>query len=280
MTAFSSEWLKLREAADVKARNREVSNALSARFAQRNAVTVVDLGSGTGSNLRATAPLLPNLQTWTLVDHDSALLDSARRALSAWADTAKPKTDDPAGLTLTKGYATIHVRFLQCNLASDLDTVLSQPVDLVTASALFDLVSADFVRAFAHALADRRAVFYGALTYNGIQRWQPHRPTDSQMTSAFHRHQLGDKGFGPALGPMASAHLADQFRLNGYLVLEGESPWQLSRNDRMLIDELVRGHAMAVAETGAVDIKTIEAWVKVQRTGAETGHTDIYAVPT
>ena len=62
---------------------------------------------------------------------------------------------------------------------------------------------------------------------------------------------MRDKGFGPAAGPMAPSHLADQFRLNGYSVLEGESPWDLGRNDRMLIEELVRGHAMAAGETGS-----------------------------
>ena len=78
---------------------------------------------------------------------------------------------------------------------------------------------------------------------------------------------------------MAASHLSDQFRLNGYLVTEGESPWVLGRNDRMLIEELMRGHAMAAADTGLVDAKTLETWVKVQRSGAEIGHTDTFAAP-
>jgi hypothetical protein len=67
--------------------------------------------------------------------------------------------------------------------------------------------------------------------------------------------------------------------LNGYTVLEGESPWVLGRNDRMLLEELQRGYAMAAAETGLVDAKTIEAWIKVQRNAAEVGHTDTFAAP-
>ena len=47
----------------------------------------------------------------------------------------------------------------------------------------------------------------------------------------------------------------------------------------MLIDELVRGHAVAVTETGAVDEKTVVAWVNVSRTAAFVGHTDMFAVP-
>ncbi len=276
MNTFSPEWLKLREGADARARNSEIAAAVAGRFALRENISVVDLGAGTGSNLRATSALLPNQQSWTLVDRDAALLQAARGALSAWADTAR---DDNGTLHLTKDRATIDVTFKTCDLAHDLETALGPSPGLVTASALFDLVSVAFIRDFGKAVASRRTAFYAVLTYNGVQRWSPHRPADNQMTSAFHTHQMRDKGFGPAAGPVAAAHLADQFRLEGYSVIEGESPWRLERNDRMLIEELSRGHAMAVAETGSVDTKTIESWIKVTRTGADVGHTDIFAVP-
>lgn len=277
MTGFSRDWLRLREPADIAARNHNIASAVSARFALRETVFAVDLGCGTGANLRATCSLLPNNQTWRLVDSDEALLRAARDELSAWADSAE--TAGPH-LHLKKGYATIWVEFACLDLATELDAALAGLPALVTASALFDLTSEAFIRRVARRCADLNAAFYTVLTYNGIQRWSPHRPADNQLTSAFHNHQMRDKGFGPAAGPMAPSHLADQFRLNGYSVLEGESPWNLGRNDRMLIDELVRGHAMAAGETGLVDTKTLETWVKVQRNGAYIGHTDTFATPS
>lgn len=277
MTGFSPEWLALREAADARARNRDVAEALAARFALRETLSVVDLGSGTGANLRATAPLLPARQAWTLTDHDAGLLSTARTRLIAWADT---NTSEGDVLHLTKGHAHIAVSFKICDLARDLDNVIAEGTGLVTASAFFDLVSESYIRRLAKAVAQQRAGFYAVLTYNGVQRWSPHRPADNQMASAFHRHMLRDKGFGVAAGPLAPAHLADQFRLNGYTVLEGDSPWRLERGDRMLIEELIRGHAFAVAETGIVDMKTIEAWVKVARNCADVGHIDTFAMPT
>lgn len=277
MSGFSPEWLTLREGADNRARNSEIASAVEAHFALRSSVRVVDLGCGTGSNLRATSQLLPNDQHWTLVDLDTELLASARMLLRRWADRSE---EDGETLVLHRGAQTIAVSFVAANLAHDVDKVIPVGADLVTASALFDLTSETFIRELARLAAARRAAFYTALTYNGRQRWNPHRPADNEVQSAFHRHQMSDKGFGPAAGPIAPSHLADHFRLFGYVVLEGDSPWVLGRNDRMLIDEMVRGHAFAAAETGVVDIKTIEAWVKVQRTGAETGHTDTFAVPS
>jgi SAM-dependent methyltransferase len=276
MSGFSREWLKLREPADLAARNRDVANAVSARFALRDTISVVDLGCGTGSNLRATASLLPSIQTWTLIDNDAALLEAARNALPAWADEAETRG---TALHLKKAAAQITVEFKTLDLAKGLDEAFEGTPALVTASAFCDLVSETFIRDLARKCAEHRSAFYTVLTYNGLQRWSPHRPGDNQIASAFHRHQLRDKGFGLAAGPMAAMHLADQFKLNGHLVLEGDSPWVLGRGDRMLIDELVHGYATAAAETGTVDAKTIETWVKVQRSGAEIGHTDTFAVP-
>jgi len=276
MSEFSPEWLDLREPADRRARSGDVANAVSARFALRDDVSVLDLGSGTGSNLRATAPLLPHRQRWKLVDHDASLHEVAKTRLAAWADAAEVSDDV---LRLRKDGRDIDVTFTAADLASETESLLAEPLHLVTASAFFDLASENYIRALAKALADRGIAFYATLSYNGQRRWTPHRPADNQMASAFHRHQLRDKGLGVAAGPLASAHLADQFRLNGYSVIEGDSNWRLDRNDRMLIDELVRGHAVAVSDIGGVDAKTIVDWINVSRTGVVVGHTDTFAAP-
>ena len=276
MTGFKADWLALREPADHRARNAGVANAVLGWFTLRDHISVVDLGSGTGSNLRATASLLPHRQVWTLVENDADLNAAARPLLRAWADQSHA---DGEALILTKGQAEITVHFKSLDVAKDPAAAIGASPDLVTAAAMFDLISAAYITRLAHEIASRRAAFYSVLTYNGIERWSPHRPADGQVTAGFLRHQLRDKGFGPASGPMALANLADQFRLNGYTVTEGDSSWQLAANDRLLIEEMLRGHAMAVLENKSVDAKTVENWVKVKRTGAIVGHTDTFAVP-
>lgn len=276
MSDFSAEWLDLREAADARARNSDVANAVSARLALRDEINVLDLGSGTGANLRATAQLLPSRQMWTLVDRDTALLDAARAKLSRWADA---HTADGEALELEKSGRKIRVVFKSADLARDTQALIAEGAQLVTASAFFDLTSESYIRELAKAVVAANAAFYATLVYNGLQKWTPHRPADNQMTAAFQRHQMRDKGFGPAAGPLAGSHLVDQFRINGYLALSGESPWRLDRNDRMLIEELVRGHAVAVGEDRSVDEKTIVTWVNVPRSAAFVGHTDVFAAP-
>jgi SAM-dependent methyltransferase len=273
---FSTDWLDLREAADTRARNSDVADAVAARLALRDELTVLDLGAGTGANLRATSHLLPSRQTWTLADRDTRLLEAARAKLSRWAD--KHSADGDA-LELEKNDRKIRVIFRAADLAQETKALVDEGAQLVTASAFFDLTSENYIRDLSKAVVAAKAAFYATLTYNGLQKWTPHRPADNQMTAAFQRHQMQDKGFGLAAGPLAASHLVDQFRINGYLALSGESPWRLERADRMLIEEVIRGHAVAVAEVGGVDEKTVLGWLNVPRSAAFVGHIDVFAAP-
>jgi hypothetical protein len=79
MTGFSADWLALRAAADADARARDKGLAarLGGYFASCGEVRVLDLGAGTGANMRATAPLIAAPQHWVLADNDAALLARA-----------------------------------------------------------------------------------------------------------------------------------------------------------------------------------------------------------
>jgi SAM-dependent methyltransferase len=278
MSGFSPEWLSLREAADHRSRSEALARAVADRFADRDQIDIVDLGCGTGSNLRCTSRWLENAhQNWTLVDYDARLLAAASEKLSVWADRA---IKDDAGLVLTKGRKTLTVTFRQADLTTELDAALGAAPTLVTASAFFDLCSTSFIETFAAAVALRRATFYTVLTYNGEQRWTPTHMIDEAMAAAFHAHQVTDKGFGASAGPNAPMALQTAFQRAGYLVSEGNSPWQLNGQiDQALIGELVPGFAGAVRETGAVDPSTIDGWLRIARTGAHVGHTDTLALP-
>lgn len=278
MSGFSPDWLALREPADHRARNRDLLAMLRSAFADRDALTVVDLGCGTGSNLRATAPPLPRRQDWRLVDHDAGLLRAARDRLIAWADSAERSGD---GLKLSKGGCDLTVSFMQADLAAGSAAALGGRPDLVTAAALFDLVSLPWADDFARRVAEGNVTFYTALTYNGVETWHPPHRDDADMLAAFHAHQARDKGFGPSAGPGATDVLARAFEARGYSVKTGPSPWRLGETEQALIRELAAGAAQAVRETGQVSEERISAWLRTRSEGASCtiGHTDLLATP-
>lgn len=252
---FSAEWLNLREPADHAARDAGLlQRALAVAGTSR---VIVDLGSGTGSTLRAVASSDQSRATWHLVDHDAGLLAQAVA---------------PEGTELNR-----HVRDLTA-----LDTVPLEGATLVTASALLDLCSADWLRDLAERIVARRLPFYAALSYDGIMHWSQPDAADAEIVAAFNRHQHGDKGFGPALGPDAPAVARGIFEALGYVVIEADSPWRLGPDQAALQRDFLGGVAQAAAEVGA---GSAMAWDgrRVAQIGQSTclvGHSDVLAVPS
>jgi len=276
MGDFSIGWLRLREPVDRRSRNATVATALRVTFASHRKVKVVDIGCGTGANLRATAPLLGPEQDWTLLDNDIALLDTARHTIAAWANEAEPVSD---GLRLVKDGKTIRVQFRRCDIAEDPGGSVPEDANLVMASAFFDLVSPAFIDKLVVAVVRRNAAFYTVLTYDGAQQWLPASPLDARIRRVFNEHQKADKGFGPSAGPGASALLRQAFDAAGYRTEIGDSPWNLGRDDAELMEQLADGVVAAVAETGQVAAAEIAAWRGFARYGVRVGHQDLLAVP-
>ncbi|MGP9822016.1 SAM-dependent methyltransferase [Salinarimonas sp. NSM] len=280
MSGFSPDWLDLREPADHRARDRGLEARLASCLSDRDAVRVVDLGCGLGSNLRGLYRALPRRQSWRLVDHDPALLAGARARLAGWADVVV--ADAPDGLRLEKEGRLLDVAFAPADLASDLDAALGEAPDLVTAAALFDLCGEAFIVRFARAVAARRALFHTVLTYDGRETWEPSHPLDDAFRAAFVSHQGEDKGFGVAAGPAATRRLASAFAGEGYATHLGASPWRLAApGDAALIRALAEGQASAVAETGRLTPAEVEAWrtARLAATAATIGHADLFCRP-
>jgi SAM-dependent methyltransferase len=265
MKPFSAHWLAAREWHDARARNPAVLDALATAVADLSSIVVVDLGCGTGSTLRAIAPRLPARQHWHLVDNDLGLLELAGRF------------EPPSGTTITTKAV---------DLVRDLEAVLDGPVDLVTASALFDLVSDEWLDRFVLETAARRLPVYIALTHDDSIGLDPSDSLDAAVTSAIFRHQCGDKGFGPALGPRAAEGAIARFERAGYRVVSGRSDWRLQPADREMQTAVLDVWAGAASEDRALPLAEVVAWlarrrdlVAAGRSALRLGHVDFLAVP-
>jgi SAM-dependent methyltransferase len=277
--SFSAEWLALREPVDHASVAPDLRAALASRFAGEASIDVVDLGCGAGSNLRGSFDILPDRQSWTLIDHDPALLAAARARLSAWADAAEAEGE---GLRLRKGGKSLTVAFRTADLSAGYPDTLFGNAALVTAAALFDIVSEANIAALAESLGRLRRVFYTVLTYDGVAEWQPTHDQDAAVRQAFNAHQATDKGFGPAAGPRATQALADAFAARRYRVSLSPSPWIVRKEHDALRRELDTGFAGAAREMG-LDPTLVDGWLAHRLAGAHrvtiVGHQDLLAIP-
>jgi SAM-dependent methyltransferase len=263
MSGFSAQWLTLREAYDRPARSQTVLDALAAAFGGAPAIAVTDLGCGTGSTLRAITGLLPSRQEWRLVDNDETLL-----ALAAAAA--------PGGSQVTT---------LAVDIARHLEEAIGDP-DLVAMSALLDLVSEAWLDDLVAAQVRSQRPLYAALSYDGAVVLTPTSRHDTGVIAAVNRHQLTDKGFGPALGPRAAGIAPESLRRNGFAVVEGRSDWTLGTDAHDIQRELLAGWAAAAGEIG-IDAAIIDAWltersdhIAAGRSQMRVGHVDFFSKPT
>jgi hypothetical protein len=285
--SFSAAWLELREPFDAAARAASLVAALKRHVAAGTSdapLAVVDLGAGAGSNLRYLAPLLGGVQRWRLVDRDAQLLEAALTATHAWADAR--------GAEVRRSGSSLDVRAADFACGVECERVdlmnlagLELPAGgLVTAAALLDLVSHDWLEALARRCRTARAAVLLALTYDGRTTAKPAEPEDPVVLAMFNRHQLFDKGFGPALGMRAADAAEAAFEAHGYELRVATSDWQISSQDHALQLALLDGWLAAALEIAPESRAALTSWherrrahVLASRSELRVGHVDLAA---
>ncbi len=344
---FSASWLQLREPFDTWARDAAAARLglgprpgtgitglrqqLAGRASGSKApLRIIDLGCGTGANLRWLAPRLGDHQQWLVVDHDRALLRHWPQALApAAAVSAGSGRQDTAGHAKASGtagtqngsgravrsgtsatsghsiptpqsahgaYPLLHftgpgfqaqIVRQRLDLARDLHRLPWPAAQLVTASALLDLVSAAWLQQLVAAATSARAALLLALSVDGRQHWAPADADDARVLALFHAHQQRDKGLGgPALGTAAGPALMAALRQAGYRVRSVRSDWQPQADAPSLALQraLIEGVASAAAEQQPAEAARVQAWRQRRQALAaasqwQVGHLDVLGLP-
>jgi hypothetical protein len=255
MSDFSAEWLELRESIDAASRSARLTRAVAAALPRYRVIEVLDLGAGTGANVRYLAGKLPLPQRWLLIDRDQRLLNRAPRA---WPSRCLDLRD------------------------AVLDASLFSGRSLVTASALLDLASDAWLQALATRCRDAGAAVLFALTYDGRMDSAPAEPEDDAIRDLVNQHQRIDKGLGPAAGPTAVARAAELFTAVGYHVEREASDWVLTPESMDLQRQLITGWAEAAAAVAPERAAVIDDWrrrriehVNAGRSQLIVGHKDL-----
>jgi SAM-dependent methyltransferase len=218
---FSESWLGLREPADAAARSTELVALLPGPVR-----TIRDLGCGTGSLGRWLAPQLPAPQHWIMADRDPALLAAAAANMPFPGVTVTTVLGDVTALS-----------------AEDLAAA-----DLVTCSALLDLLTEEEVGDLAGACAGSRTPALFTLSVAGEVSLEPVLPLDAAVGEAFDAHQRRAVDGRRLLGPDAPAVAAAAFEKAGATVVTRASPWRLGPDRAELTRQWLRGWVGAAAE--------------------------------
>jgi hypothetical protein len=249
---FSESWLGLREPADAAARSKDLVTLLPEPVR-----TIRDLGCGTGSLGRWLAPQLPGPQHWIMADRDPVLLEHAAANMPFPGITVETALGDVTGLT-----------------AADL-----AGADLVTCSALLDLLTQAELTDLVAACAESRTPALFTLSVAGEVSLDPERPEDATIEAAFNEHQRRVVGGRRLLGPDAPAAAAASFEKAGATVITRPSPWRLGPEHSALTGQWLRGWVHAA--TGQRPDLRLDGYLEERLAdppAAVVGHVDLLAI--
>lgn len=294
---FSIDWLERRESLDARSRSHRLTGVTADWLGQRTGPhRILDLGSGSGSNLRFLAPRLPGPQHWRLLDHDTDLLAHARRQSGRLRDLSGDRVNVETS----------------CRDLSSVDEAFLAGTDLVVASALFDLVSRSWLESLVQACAQKRQAMLITLSVDGSWSFldasgQPIEDgEDIAVRTLFQAHQVRDKGLGQALGGEAPAVLTTCLTEAGFQVDVAVTPWHLAAGDpeglgltdvqaegpaeglaEGLAEALVTGWHDAALEQAPTEASRLAEWrerhlagLASGELGVMVGHRDILARPS
>lgn len=277
---FSIDWLERREFLDGRSRSHQLTGLAAEWLGQRPGThRILDLGSGSGSNLRFLAPRLPGPQHWRLLDHDNDLLAHARRRSGLLRDLSGDRLSVDTS----------------CRDLASVDEAFLAGSDLVVASALFDLVSRSWVETLVQACARRHQAMLITLSVDGDWAFldpQGQRLEDGEdiaVRTLFQAHQVRDKGLGQALGGEAPAVLTTCLTQAGFRVDGAATPWHLIAGEPegfSLAEALITGWHDAALEQAPTESGRLAEWrerrlsgLKSGELGVMVGHRDILARP-
>jgi hypothetical protein len=257
----SSDWLDLREPADAAARSRELVRELRGRLPEHRPLVMHDLACGSGSMGRWLGPLLPGPQRWILHDRDPDLLALAQALVpgpveARHGDIIKLSSADFAG------------------------------ADLITASALLDLLTADELAALVATCAGAGCPVLFTLSVTGRVQLLPADPLDARVAASFDAHQRRLTSRGRLLGPDAVGAAVEAFRALGAEVVVKPSPWRLGAEESPLAAEWFDGWIGAACEQDSALAAEAELYRLRRRREAEAGylavtvgHADLLVLP-
>ena len=210
---------------------------------------------------------------------------AARKATRSWARSLGFSARGRGSKLQVSGPGfDCRIETVRLDLARGLNQLEFPAGCLITASALFDLVSRPWLEQLIARIEQTDAAILWTLTYDGRITIDPADDGDDAIIACQNLHQSTDKGFGPALGTDAWLVAQSLLAQAGFEVHVVDSSWQCGKGDQALLKTLIEGWASAATEIAPDESRAIEQWCRQRlrqvasgKLEVSVGHQDIAA---
>jgi SAM-dependent methyltransferase len=264
---FNSDWLNERYRFDAEARNEWLEANCVNYFAYLPKLRLLDLGSGTGSNVRYYIEAFPQDQHWTCVEHDPKLIEASRQTIAADLRSRgyREEASGDALCFVGQGHR-VEIDWCEGSLLDLAQLLPLASVDLVMANAVFDLFSERQFRQLALDLHKAGTPLLFTLNYAHMA-FQPARPQDEQVIGWYDSHMLRPQSFGQAMGPAGGKKMETILREIGYEVQLAESIWDIRPHDQAMLGFMLGFMEGAIGELplSEAEQQSFAAWLQESR---------------
>lgn len=281
-------WLDHRYACDAEARNANIEKKFLEFFSEKEAITIMDAGCGTGSNFQYYFEKLPNHQEWVFLDCENSLLEACRTKLHDFAKKNHYQYKEQNGsISIKAGRKQANVRTVGGELAEVEKHTDLKETDVITANALFDLLSYDQFDHFACKLSAYNVCLMATLNYYETS-FLPFSEDDGRFVRYFHTHMTRPQKFGAAMGPNCTEEMLDLLTEHQMMIEQEGSQWHLKRYDTTMHHYLLHffEHAVRDLNLSNTEVKELEEWLENKKKMSHehkleiiVDHSDIFAYP-
>ena len=250
---FDKDWLNERYPFDVEARNKELQTKVLQHLEGKEKLVLVDVGSGTGSNCLYFVEKLLQNQKWYLIEQNEYLSNATIRRLKEYASYHKYEFErKKKSIKITAITKTIEVVLINDSMLN-LDALLDvTKIDLLTANAVFDLLSEEQIEQFSNIIINNKIPFYATLNYQNMTFF-PEDPFDDIFISIYNNHMERRQVFGKAMGKNAPQFILAIFEKENWLIDSLSSNWNVERDDIKMHYYLLNFMENALAEMNLDD---------------------------
>ena len=226
--SFETNWLDKRYHYDNTARDKKVEDACLSYLENKPAVTILDIGSGTGSNCLYFLEKMPAVQNWIFVERDEYLSKYALERIKKEVTELGYAVEEHAQkLILQKENRQIGITYITDSFI-DLDKKVDlSKIDLVTAGAVFDLLSFKQFVNVASVILENEIALLATMNYAEMNFF-PEEASDVLFIEKYEKHMSRPQEFGKAMGKDCSRSMVKFFRKHQREIVYGASVWNLN----------------------------------------------------
>lgn len=281
-------WLAYRYACDVQARNPEIEHKFLEFFDHMHHLHITDVGAGTGANFRYYFNKIKQDQDWTFIEKDPHLIHGCHVCLEKFAHNHQYHLQQEGEMFLIRNEEKkARIRIIQGSLDNIEQLTDLEKADVVTANAVFDLVSFDQFDHLAGKLTRYEVCLLATLNYYETS-FLPFSENDSRFMRLYHMHMKRPQSFGIAMGRDSSEEMLDLLAQHHMRIEQEGSQWHITRSNTTMQRFLLHFIDNAIRELSLADCErqAYLEWIKERKAQCHeraleiyVDHSDIFAYP-